>query len=359
MNRQAFVVPGGFSDHPPGLAAFGALLLSTPVTGTPVTRAASEGRELGLTLASRALQVTLSSPDPRDTPARWLSTDPATDRITEAFTPLHRRNAQRMLSDPVERSLHRIETAAWGTSRWSEYWGAEELQFTGQDVTALIGAWASAPPRDEPFSAAFPSPDHRYGEWAPGPLHHDAPTRADDTSTRTELAIAVPLTGEGAPMLATVAATLLGAPQTGRLFHRLRIQRALAYGIAAIPVVRGRKVALLAAASTTTANASECARHLADEVRELLSAPPAPDQVADARTALARQVSLAHALLEAGETLGPVHRSLLEADCTTATSESAPATAAFSDHLPAGVRPQWAVHGPVPDQTLGAVEQTW
>lgn len=350
MTARAFWVPGGFAAYRPGLAALALAVATAPLSGSPAGRTAAAGGALRAVLTPHGVRVHLWTDDDAAPEDVWAAMDPISDRAARALDGLRRSAARAELADPLERALHTVECAAWGSSRWSACWGADDDTYSGEEIGAVLASWQSAERCPAPADNAY-EPPAAGRPWAAGPVAC-APGRpgtagAGAGTGRAELTLAVPVAGPAAPGYAAVVAESLGRPYTGRLFERLRARRALAYGIAAVPLVRGSAVALVVTVSTTPDRVEECARHLADTVREVTAAPLSASTVREAAAGIARARGAAVARLRAAQAPGVQQRCVLEATVRGLPQEADPALPA--GRVASGARPQWAVHGEVAD----------
>ncbi|MET8298875.1 insulinase family protein [Streptomyces sp. NPDC005180] len=342
-----FRVPGGHADHRPGLAALALALATAPLSVTPAGRAAAAGGALRGVLTARSALLDLWTPTgPPPVTDVWSTMDPISDRAALSLDGLRRSAAQAELAHPLERALHAVESAVWGRSRWTQCWGGPDEVYTGREIDEVLLSWSpahSSPGIDEHDFVLPPTALH---PWADGPVLHfgTAPGPVGDPSTgRLELTLAVPLAEACATDGAvTVAAQLLAQPHSGILFDRLRVRRPLAYGIAAVPLVRGAHAALVVTVSTTPERAPDCARVMADAVQELLAAPVPHPRLREAERGIHRERTLALVRLAAAQPPTPSQRCLLEAPRGTTGHLS----------LLPGARPRWAVRGVPADPAL-------
>lgn len=360
---SGFRVPSGHADHRPGLAALALALATAPLSATPGGRAAAAGSVLRGVLTARSALLNLWTPaGPSASTDVWSAMDPISDRAAQALDGLRRSAAQSELAHPVERALHAVESAVWGRSRWSQCWGAPGDVFTGQEIDEVLASWRTVHPAAGEAGQDFVLPGTALHDWADGPvIHHGTPLDpatppGDPSMGRLELTLAVPLAPAPATGPLTVAAQLLSQPYTGLLFDRLRVRGPLAYGIAAVPLVRGEHTALVVMASTTPERAPECAHTMADTVRKLLASPAQHARLHAAERGIRRERSLALARLAAAQPPTPYQRCLLEATRTTTAPDAEPDTEAGDNVLLEGARPRWAVHGELADR--GRLEQT-
>lgn len=340
-------VPGGHADHRPGLAALALALATAPLSVTPAGRAAAAGGALRGVLTARSAQLDLWTPTgPQPLTGVWSALEPISDRAALSLDSLRRSAAQAELAHPLERALHAVESAVWGRSRWTLCWGGPDEVYTGREIDEVLLSWSPAHSSPGVDEQDFVLPSTPLHPWADGPALHfgTTPGPAGDPSTgRLELTLAVPLAaGCATDGAVTVAAQLLAQPHSGILFDRLRVRRPLAYGIAAVPLIRGEHAALVITVSTTPERAPDCARVMADAVKELLAAPVPDPRLREAERGIHRERTLALSRLVAAQPPTPSQRCLLEAPHRTAGC-LAP--------LP-GARPRWAVHGAPADPAL-------
>ncbi|CAL9620881.1 insulinase family protein [Streptomyces sp. enrichment culture] len=385
MTAHAFWVPGGFTAYRPGLAALALAVATSPLSGSPAGRAAAAGGALRAVLTPHGVQVHVWADDAALPESAWAVMDPVSDRAAQALNALRRSAARAELADPLERALHTVECAAWGRSRWSECWGADDDTYSGEEIDGVLAAWHSADRHPAPADHAYEPPKTPSRTWTAGPVAYApgrqrpaGPTAATGGTTavavgaaggaagvgtggtatsgttpaaaatgRAELTLALPVAGPAAAGYAAVAAELLGRPYTGRLFASLRARRALAYGIAAVPLVRGGSVALVMTVSTTPDRLEDCARHMAATAREFTAAPLPASAAREAAAGLARARGAALARLRAAQAPTAQQRCVLEATVRGMPRAEDPAPPAG---IPQGARPQWAVHGDVADR---------
>ncbi|MEU6918651.1 insulinase family protein [Streptomyces olindensis] len=362
---QRLCAEGGFVDRPHGLASLAVTLMTAPVTGTTLSRAVADGRDLRAVLTARSLHLAVSGPPEHAWPVGGLADNPVGEPVLKAVRALHLKQARAELADPVERALHSVETAVWGVSRWSRYWGhggpgRPEQAWTGEAVVRVLAQWRPTAPTPRLGAGHHAVPATGPGVWRGGADEETTAAPADPPPAdgRAEIAVAVPLTGDHPGLSAVTASVLLGAPHSGRLYVSLRERYGVAYGIAVVPLVRGAQAALLAVVSTTTSRAAECAKRLADEMRAFLSAPPDPAAVAGAQIAAARLRTVAAARLASALPLTAVQRCLLEAGSTSGGPARDPVEEPQA-RVPDGARPRWAVHGPGADVWGPRVREAW
>lgn len=367
MTTQSFWAPGGFAEHRPGLAALALAVASAPLSGSPAGRAAAIGGALRSVLTPRGVRLNLWADT--DTPASlkdiWAPMDPISDRAAQALDSLRRSTGRTELNDPLTRALHMVETAVWGTSRWSACWGGDEDTYSGQEISDVLISWQTGDRLPHLAEQAFAVPQLAPHPWADGPVAHQTtamPKAAPRPSTtgRVELTLALPVVGAHSAAYAAIAAQLLGQPYTGVLFEHLRTELPLAYGIAAVPLVRGDHTALVVSVSTTPDRTAECARHVAATVRQFTAEPVPEHQLPQAVVGIRRMHNLAMERFTAAEPPTPQQRCLLEADVmrllTSGTNLAHP-----TGHVPSRAVPRWAVYGEVaePERLERVLEEAW
>ncbi|MDX3387816.1 hypothetical protein PV682_41200 [Streptomyces niveiscabiei] len=346
------VLPGGFADRPPGLAALGALLLRLLLArDTPHAR---------VVVAPHTVHVHgVGEPG---TVVAALKTAHPDERLLASLRRALNSSAQAALADPGEVMVHGLERAGWGDSRHGAYWGdgagraAGAIDGSVRDLNGLLGEWAGGVRVGEVAEGSFVI--RRWGQrpWTASTV------AAPADGARLLVGLAVPLSGPHAQARASAAAAVLGTPQLGRLATRLRHQRALCYGSMAVPLVRAGRTALIAAVSTTAPYAQECARQLASEVRALTTERADRETAVDTlgRIRLDRTVALARA--RAGLEVDALGRGWLETTFTSDGLDGPDGPDGLESTLfPLAVagRPAWFLHGPVPEGMPDLTEEIW
>lgn len=311
------VLPGGFLDHPDGLAATGALLV----------RLLSGARVL---VAPHTVHV-------HGHQAAWSSAN-VDARLAASLLKAQASAAAAALGDPAERLVDGLERAAWGTGVRQLHWG-DPAEASPDEISALVKAWAQHGTRTPVSDDVFVHRTAADLPWRAGVEVGPAP------GARVLVGVAVPLRGEHAVAQAVAAAALLGTPHVGRIPAQLRHELGLCYGSMAVPLVRGRRVALVAGVSTTTRFVADCARRLAAEVRAALS--PADPQRWLRQARLVRTVAASR--VREGLPVDAFGRCFLEAP----EVGDVPAAQDAAD------RPAWFAHGPVPDAFPDVAREAW
>jgi hypothetical protein len=311
-------------------------------------------------LGARSMYVTTTDSSLAAThAASWLHAVEPGRRVVRGLMTAQHRAARATLGDPAERTLHGVETAGWGTSGWDLRWGsfaADDEQHVSAALRVLLanGARGARPVKSVPDDAFVLTQVPPAG-WAPRVICEQ--TR----SGRVLVGVGACVRGERAAERAAVAAQYLGTPLHGRLFVGLRQTAPVAYGLMAMPVVRGDRVALVAGVSTRPQHAVQCIRLLAAELQDLVTYGCAPDDAAAFLHRLDLAWVKAASVARSGWPVDPVARCLLElgpwgdAD-GPARDERAELCSA---PLPVPDRPAWFASGALPDGLATVAEEVW
>lgn len=245
--------PGGYQSFAPGAAA----IASQVVAAEPMWRDSFEF--LSAELTNRDLVVTSwAAAGGHHGRNRVIPNAHVEGRMLGAFRQLAQREGRSVLKNSVQRTIHIVETIAWGTSQWSKQWGALGST-TSREVEDVLRHWQrGGVPADPP---AYPP---QAMPWRPG-----IEVELDTVNVRrVELALALPVSQA---IHAYAAMGILGVGSHGLLGARLRGSAPLAYGLAVLPLVRDSGSAVVLAASTEASLAGQCAGGLAALARQLVT----------------------------------------------------------------------------------------